>query len=71
MLSGIIDYVHKGKNFLGIMERKSYIKPLIKRKIPRDIIKESHLEQINDEEKLFRLYQGSFRGKPGSSKTIC
>lgn len=63
MLSGIIDYVHKGKISLDHGKKILY-QALDQKKDPRDIIKESHLEQINDEEKLLGYIKEALEENP-------
>lgn len=63
MLSGVIDLVHQGKISLDHGKKILY-QALEKKKDPRDIIKESHLEQINDEEKLLTYITEALEENP-------
>lgn len=56
MLSGLIDYVKDGKISLDHGKKILY-QALEKNKNPLDIIKESHLEQINDEPTLLKYIE--------------
>lgn len=56
MLSGLIDYVKEGKISLDHGKKILY-QALEKNKNPLDIIKESHLEQINDEPTLLKYIE--------------
>lgn len=63
MLSGVIDYVHQGKISLDHGKKILY-QALDQKKDPLVIIKESHLEQINDEETLMTYIEEALTENP-------
>ncbi len=63
MLSGVIDHVHQGKISLDHGKKILY-QALDQKKDPLVIIKESHLEQINDEETLMTYIEEALTENP-------